>query len=390
MVQLATPGVLALIMKLSWLLTLLVPLSLYYYYVAAVSNGPFSAALFIPAVQELGDEVTCQVVITNNDDVDYFILKRGTPLEGLKSNIFSIKKDNIMSDLPYDGLLFKLAPPTEEDFVLISGSSHVTTSVTMSQAYEFYDASFYSVQLSIQLYYSESLNSRDLLSQELSSNTDHFLLVSNGKQPQLTKSTLLREENAPLKLTEHPLCPQDITKLQLRDDSYKMPSFTGSWPEDDKAASEDAYARAFEVAHKSYFKVDSSPGIFKDWFGDNLDNHIAKVTVRSVYHSIVSAMSANNYKLQYFGKECEHNIFAYTSYKSRTLVLCYHYFNRAGSSGYDTKFGTIIHELTHSVSKIGDISGAVNPAECRQLAARHPDKTIDNANNYEYFSETVV
>lgn len=350
------------------------------------ASSPFSATLFAPSVQRLGDEVTCQVVITNNDDMDYLILKRGTPLEGLKSDMFSIMKDSVASNLPYDGFHFKRASPTEEDYFLIPKQSSVSSDLVLSQAYGLYDPSFYSIKLSTELQYTDSLQNA-MKSQDLSSNTDHFLLLDNGRLPQLTEPEFLKIEEA---LIERHQSSPGLTDLQSDGDKCKPPEFSGSWPDNDKSATKKAYYRAFNVAGESSTAIDSNIDLFRDWFGKPSDDHVAKVTAKAVYNSITSVMSAYTYKLQYYGKYCDQNDYAYTSYKSRTIVFCYKYLNDAGFTGYDTKFGTIIHEMARSASNVTSVGDYNTPAKCKRLAKFKPDKAINNSYNYEYFSESLV
>jgi len=63
------------------------------------------------------------------------------------------------------------------------------------------------------------------------------------------------------------------------------------------------------------------------------------------------------------------------------------YFWSAPLSGFNSKPGTIVHELAHEVLRAGDFRYSTDRAE--RLAANTPWLAIRNADNYEYFAETV-
>lgn len=65
------------------------------------------------------------------------------------------------------------------------------------------------------------------------------------------------------------------------------------------------------------------------------------------------------------------------------IHLCAEFWNiNEEDDRYDTCIGTILHELTHLVCCVNDITYDIN--ECQALASW---ESIDNANNYEYYIE---
>lgn len=73
----------------------------------------------------------------------------------------------------------------------------------------------------------------------------------------------------------------------------------------------------------------------------------------------------------------------------RTIYLGLRFYE-AASNGWDTTWGTIIHELTHFW-----ISGSTDDHEygrkhCLALAKSEPEKALQNADNYQYFVEEWV
>ena len=343
--------------------------------IATAVQGPFSATLSTPLEQEMGEDVTCQVEITNNDDVTYYLLKRRTPLEGIKAHIFYIMKGKD-STLKYDGFIFKLGPPMDKEYIRIPGRSSASSMVVLSKAYSFDTPSVYSVKLDTTLRYSKSLRGAQL-SQRLSSNTAHLTLLSTGRHPKLTEpETLRRQDEQKLRDTYH-LKPSA---------EYIKPAFDGNWPWSDKKASQTAFETAYYKAVQSKGAVENSPLVYSRWFGTASNKR--KEIVENVYDLIASDMSTYQHILQYFGAHCTMSTYAYTWYLSIRIVLC-NLFYRAPTTGFDSQFGIIIHEMSHSSADTDDVEGAYGTLGAQDLASEDPSLAVDNADCYEYFSESV-
>lgn len=335
---------------------------------SAAEGGPFTATLSTPQVHEMGEDVTCDIIITNNHDMDYLLLMRDTPLKSLKSHIFTIKKGTKFV-VKYDGFLTKRGPPMEEEYIRIPGKFSLSSTVVLSKAYSFDSASVYSVKLDTHLLYSKSLTATPL-SQHLYSNTRHFFLVSTGKPPKLTEPEDLRKK-------EQQLPPK------VNSQGYVSPTFHGAWPYDEKNATQVAYSTAFSAVSKSRIV---NRGAYTTWFGILIDTRLTEVM--RVYNSVWFAMSEHPYRLDYYGEGCESASFAYTWYSSKTIVLCKQYFN-AEMTGYNSKMGIIIHQMTHSVSNTEDIPGGYGVIGAMNIATTDANKAIRNADAYEYYCESV-
>ena len=334
----------------------------------AVKGGPFTVTISTPREQEMGEDVTCQAVISNNHDEDYYLLKRNTPLEKIRSHIFNVKEGR-NTLVEYDGFLFKRGSPTEEEYILVPGKTSVSSKVVMSDAYSFDSPSVYSVQLNTQVLYSKSLSAAPL-SQPLSSNARHFFLANTGKAPKLTEPEVLRRK-----------VPQEVDAQDL-----ERPRFKGDWSRKEKRITRTEYEVAYNKSIESASAVDSDPDNYETWFGT--PTNARKNTVRDVYEKIVSDMSNYRMVLNYYGEHCTDSTFAYTWYNNINIVFCKLYF-KAPKTGIDSKMGVIIHEFSHNASDTDDVSGAYGTTGAKNLAATKPGKAITNADNYEYFSETL-
>jgi len=93
-----------------------------------------------------------------------------------------------------------------------------------------------------------------------------------------------------------------------------------------------------------------------------------------------------------FDFECDDmaNVYAYVypTDTTHTVYFCDAFWTAPNESGYDTKAGTIIHEISHfnDVCATNDWVYGTNGA--RQLAITNPARAVANADNYEYFNES--
>jgi peptidyl-Lys metalloendopeptidase len=98
-------------------------------------------------------------------------------------------------------------------------------------------------------------------------------------------------------------------------------------------------------------------------------------------------MPPNPYReLDLSSNGCQAGWFAYTYNGSMTIWLCGGFWS-APLTGIDSRSGTIVHELSHSVAGTQDIVyGTVN---AQTLATNNPGQAVTNADNFEYFAESV-
>jgi hypothetical protein len=119
------------------------------------------------------------------------------------------------------------------------------------------------------------------------------------------------------------------------------------------------------------------------WFGEHTPRRAAFVA-----NSFTRIAKALNGKI-HFDCGCKKDIYAYVYSGGRNKIhLCKKFWSKAGSTGFDSKPGVIIHELAHEVrSSIGDKGYGTSVAE--GLAKKSPSKAIRNADNYEYYAESL-
>ena len=138
--------------------------------------------------------------------------------------------------------------------------------------------------------------------------------------------------------------------------------------------------------------ADSRSNTYITWFGSTYSGYVD--TVVGNFLDMKSALQRYTFTLYLHGPDCKSkSTFAYTYHGSTTLYFCNAYFSAptlptsSSRSPYDTKMGTVIHELSHAVAYTEDIR--YGTSDCKDLAKNYPSKAITNADNYEYFSESL-
>lgn len=83
---------------------------------------------------------------------------------------------------------------------------------------------------------------------------------------------------------------------------------------------------------------------------------------------------------------CPRGRFAYTMTQSGAMGFCELFF-RARQDGFDTAAGIVIHEVSHAAARTRDVAYSVRGAAV--LAKEDPASAAVNADNYEYFVESL-
>ncbi|XP_011410406.1 PREDICTED: uncharacterized protein LOC105316863 [Amphimedon queenslandica] len=117
--------------------------------------------------------VACTFEFTNNANEDLYLLKRGTPLEGLFSQFLTVSVAG--SPIEYDGIFAHRLPPTKDEFVLLKAGEGISASVQITDAFSIDTDGLYTVQYSRPLLYltvDEMTNNQQIL--------DAHRLLCNG------------------------------------------------------------------------------------------------------------------------------------------------------------------------------------------------------------------
>lgn len=81
-----------------------------------------------------GEPVEVLFRLTNPTRQPLYVLKWHTPLEGLRSHLFTVTRDG--AELPYQGPMVKRAAPSASDYVTLAPGDSVEARVDVSLAHE--------------------------------------------------------------------------------------------------------------------------------------------------------------------------------------------------------------------------------------------------------------
>jgi peptidyl-Lys metalloendopeptidase len=336
---------------------------------------------------KVGDSVDCEITITNITDEDYHLLSRETPLEGLRSDIFTVYKSRKL--IPYDGIMVKRGAPTVRDFTLIKAKSEWKGTVDISTAYCFTSAGTYTMHLSIDaIFRKESLPES---TQTVISNTTTFQLTGSERSLAKRLPDRKKEPHAPRASSGVPIPP--ILAGNFRSDK-------------DRRKTRDAYNRAHTAIGGSITSAQSDSDPYEEWFGNRISTYFCRNNTRIVscnYEKMRRKMETEEVTLH--GEPGEPD-YAYVCPKRDPSIihLCGRFFTDPESgtdtvvSGTDSMMGTIVHEMSHLAAGTSDEednngtdpkieSKVYGQARCRRLATENSKKARNNADNYEYFAE---
>jgi peptidyl-Lys metalloendopeptidase len=160
-----------------------------------------------------------------------------------------------------------------------------------------------------------------------------------------------------------------------------------------------------KAGHEAEKKADKAKNLVKDnnqsklvkrWFGSFTD--VERNNIANNYEKIKNHISAKNTKDDYYRVPERKMLFS-----TDTLRTFAYVYPREGdkmyisdafwlaslNSGFDTRYGTMIHETSHFKSVAGTRDFKYGYSQCINLAKKHPRKAKRNADNYEYFAEYI-
>jgi peptidyl-Lys metalloendopeptidase len=303
-------------------------------------------ALTVPqTVASAGEQVPVTATLTNIADHPVRVLKRNTPLDGIKEDLFTVSRDGV--SVAYLGRHYKWAAPQPEDFVTLDPQQSVSHTVDIATAYDLSITATYNVQ------YGEA---------------------TVGQQ--LTASTVsIRAEGRPFSIPEARIVETSEAGLTTVGCSSQRSS---------QLSTAYSSARSMASAALSYLTntTPSNTLRYRTWFGTFSASRWN--TAKAHYASIRTGL--NN---EVADCTCTDSAYAFV-YPSRpyTIHLC-NAFWPAPNTGTDSKAGTLIHEMSHFNVIAATDDNAYGQTACKRLATTNPSRALDNADSHEYFAENT-
>jgi len=290
------------------------------------------------------DPLELQFTINNPSAYPVRVLKWGTPLEGVWTDMFDIV-DERNNTLDYIGMMVRRGPaPIEEEYVTIPKLGSISASIDLGSNYEFLSAGKFTVALNLPMY------------SEVEYSTENTVLSVNLK------------------------------KIPTRKPIHQLQGYTNC-NANQISQTNTAVNAAYNGATRAYNCMNAqtclSTGV--TWFGTytatnwNFD--------MSVYRSIQTRL--NNYDFNGYCNPagCGANVYGYVypTDTTFTVYLCGMFWSGPAAE----RVNTIVHEMSHFRSLGGTQDYAYGQTNCRNLARTNPNNAARNADNVCYFSGAV-
>ncbi|MCX7041945.1 MAG: M35 family metallo-endopeptidase [Gammaproteobacteria bacterium] len=310
--------------------------------------------------------------ITNNSrdvlKVPYWQL----PGASEESKLFQVYRDGKVAT--YLGPMIKRLAPTESDYVVFQPYETKVFSVDLSKSYDMSETGEYTVSFASML-------------QGAKTGKGQKVADRNGRMASLKSPTLklwVDADNA-LKALKGDM------KAQGKPGSGGTVSggvtYVGcSSTQISGAGAGVTQARAYTENAKGYLNGNNQGPRYTTWMGAYTSTRYNTVTGNFVKIDTAMDQSGGQIKINC---GCNQNYYAYVyPTKPYEIFVCKAFWT-AGTSGTDSKAGTLIHEMSHFniVAATDDI--VYGQAGAKSLAISSPDQAIQNADSHEYFAENT-
>jgi hypothetical protein len=164
----------------------------------------------------------------------------------------------------------------------------------------------------------------------------------------------------------------------------KTPPDSGRCDAAQMAVVDEAFATARERVRRAIEHLDESPPEdphVRRWFGATprkILRHHFELIAAGLQDDGRPRLRCND------GRSCTDGRMAYARVQQRLIGFCATFF-RAGAKGQDTRFGVLVHEVSHIA--VGTRDAAYQPRGAQALAKQEPRVAAMNADSYEYFVE---
>jgi len=150
----------------------------------------------------------------------------------------------------------------------------------------------------------------------------------------------------------------------------------------------DGHANTLTNRVRTYLNNACNGGAYVTWMG--VCDNTRYTRVRNNFNNIGSRISSG-YRVDCIGSSCSANTYAYVyPNDSNFWVYVCGAFWRAPTTTcqYDSRPGTIVHELSHFNSVAGTSDHAYGTTNCQNLAKSNPNQAVTNADSHEYLAES--
>jgi len=321
-----------------------------------------------------GARLNVDFSLTNIYSEPLTICTWNTPLDKsndvMRANMFQAA--NVMGEVaPYIGIVTKRRPVLS-DFITLQPGQTIHATIDLLKGYWFPVEGHYTVSLQSSIYvhfgefeFDEVATFNNFEVYDLTS-TDSLIFNIKGVKP--APKWMDSDSDEPQLGTVTPLANCNSTRAT-----------------DIRTADTNSGTLLTRVVN--YMRNACNGGWYVTWMGVCDANRYN--TVRDNYNKIANRQNAG-YRVDCAGSSCSANVFAYVfpNDSTFTVYVCGAFWTaNIGTCQWDSKPGTLIHELSHFTPVAATQDNAYGRSACQNLAATNPNSAIRNADNYEYLSE---
>lgn len=324
---------------------------------SAAANVEVAVTPLQPTVDR-GDDVLVRVVMTNTSAQVAHLLRWRTPLDGVESPLFDVRRDG--QPVRYLGRRIKRAAPGPSDYVRLDPGATLSKTVELSRLYEMSVTGSYTIRYRSAAMPAPGAGVQPVVGELVSSPVNVWI---NARLPRGSKSAAMAPEPGNTGLSYANCSNAQQEQLLTAMDA----------------------GRAMTVDSHAYLTSGKQYGErYATWFGALDAARGAKVS--SNFTAIKDAFENKPVKIDC---DCDEPYFAYV-YPARpyTVWVCKAFW-AAAVTGTDSRGGTLLHELSHFDVVAATDDHVYGQAGAADLARSAPERAINNADSHEYFGENT-
>jgi len=301
----------------------------------------------------LVEDATVVLELSNTAPYTVALLRWNLPLDDrFDSDTFRVLFQG--KSVMYIGTRVKFAAPDITDYVFFSPNETKEYTIRLENAYDFSQSGDYDVVFVADVLDYETDAAFHSLPHTRSSFTPLSGVISNSLKFSTTKSLY---QKIGVRATKRTCTANEISQINAGNSAHK------------------------EMIGYGKSAIDRGQTTqFTEWFG------AYQATRYTTARDTITWVQQNT-RIAFECDDTNAYAYVYPTDTTHTIYICRAFWPANVAGGFDTKAGTIIHELSH-FNDIGATRDHVygTPA-ARNLARSNPAQAVNNADNYEYFCE---
>jgi peptidyl-Lys metalloendopeptidase len=310
-------------------------------------------------MKNTADPTVVEVTITAQQE--HMFLKYNSPLDSAQfaCKAFQVQNLETGEDLEFTGAIAKRRVPEDEDFHHFDAvGQKVTKKVDLAHCFDFQQDNSYRVNLNAKFMSDMKVTSGD---------SSRITFLANQNTTPLLKSKSQRA-------------------------NFKVFNNFQGCSADEISTAQDAVTNAITAVSDAITSV-LQPGCanadYQRFFGVHTQERY--YIVSSNYDNILAQFNSEDYIIVCGDSYCSDSIFAfvYPTDTDHNIYVCGAYHSASVEITYDSKPGTLIHEMSHFNDIAGTDDHQYGVSGNEALADSNPCLAVDNADSHEYFIEQV-